>query len=851
MYHYVYCLGILKKEFESQEIPDSPAELRYNLVDIFLQNHRKYGVKINRGQKKLIQAMKMPGCLPCETLFLVACDVFGIEIWVHHGMKMPVIYKSNEGRKNEERGMILHLQCISGIHFNPVVCFSSREAMVNLVREKNITQVQGEEIPDKNENEELDMDNLMLRYEECAKVCEHEVIPDAGVLVTIAGCTFCALVDTGAQVSLLRESEWKRVKRKCPELELLNQTGSVLHGIDRGKTSVVGVVELQIYMRGQKFKEIPFAIVKDDHLGCCCLLGANFLTVNEIVVDYSCGELRAGGSFSYPLVRNELKRQEGSWFLGQVIEEVRVRYRMLNDMMTLQEQDDNIRLLKQYVDERVPVTEWQLPCLRKFKRYASELQVNNGTLVRKHGRKMLVVAPFSLAVEVTCRTHQRVAHIGRHKLLAVMMEHFWHPALDEVARDVCASCRHCQLFKVHPQAVCPPVVKIQSQCPFELVAVDLLQLPKTTRGHTAVLMIVDHFSKYLVAVPLANKKGTTVVRAMEAIGLPGLLRIPSRVLSDNGPEFRCEEFSKLLNSYNIKHIYSTRYRAQGNGAVERCNRTIVEFIRGLRGQEEQWDSCLARAVIVYNNTIHSEIRDTPSRFLLAQQHVDEPSALLNLGDAEEWKPGHPRFAPFIVGQRVLLRISRVGNRLGYKLRERYKGPYRIKRMQSNRVSYEIEHCITKEIIKAHHKQLRMWNEPPEYLKPFIKQDDQGTATEDEEFDGSVGVTGGTPFIVTSSSEDSLEINSREMGNLVRNLSRTKRKRTEDTTHSRKKRRNYPKESTKPKKGAAAKGEWDKKINSCQQIISLGELHCSEEVNEGVKHSTHCSCMVVYLLYPNI
>ena len=79
--------------------------------------------------------------------------------------------------------------------------------MVNLVREKNITQVQGEEISD--ENEEFEMDNLMLRQEECEKVCEHEVIPDAGVLKIIAGCTFCALVDSGEQVSLLRESEWK------------------------------------------------------------------------------------------------------------------------------------------------------------------------------------------------------------------------------------------------------------------------------------------------------------------------------------------------------------------------------------------------------------------------------------------------------------------------------------------------------------------------------------------------------------------------------------------------------------------------------------------------------------------
>ena len=106
-----------------------------------------------------------------------------------------------------------------------------------------------------------------------------------------------------------------------------------------------------------------------------------------------------------------------------------------------------------------------------------------------------------------CKTHEREAYIGRHKLIAVVMEYFWHPAVEEVARDVCASCTHCQLFKVHSQPISPPVVNIQSQRPFELVAVDLLQLPLTVRGHRAVLMMVDHFSKYLVAVPLTDKKG--------------------------------------------------------------------------------------------------------------------------------------------------------------------------------------------------------------------------------------------------------------------------------------------------------------------------------------------------------
>ena len=69
----------------------------------------------------------------------------------------------------------------------------------------------------------------------------------------------------------------------------------------------------------------------------------------------------------------------------------------------------------------------------------------------------MVVVPFSLLVEIVYKTHNQVAHIGRHKLMALVMQMFWHPALDEVSREVCASCTHCQLNKVSTQHLSPPI----------------------------------------------------------------------------------------------------------------------------------------------------------------------------------------------------------------------------------------------------------------------------------------------------------------------------------------------------------------------------------------------------------
>ncbi|KAJ8390457.1 hypothetical protein AAFF_G00103920 [Aldrovandia affinis] len=46
-----------------------------------------------------------------------------------------------------------------------------------------------------------------------------------------------------------------------------------------------------------------------------------------------------------------------------------------------------------------------------------------------------------------------------------------------------------------------PLVSITTTCPLELVAMDFLKLPLSTDGHQYVLVVTDHFTKYLWAIP--------------------------------------------------------------------------------------------------------------------------------------------------------------------------------------------------------------------------------------------------------------------------------------------------------------------------------------------------------------
>ena len=140
-----------------------------------------------------------------------------------------------------------------------------------------------------------------------------------------------------------------------------------------------------------------------------------------------------------------------------------------------------------------------------------------------------------------------------------------------IAADVTRTCPQCQFAKASSTTKKAPTLKIQTSQPFELLAVDLVALPVSAQRQNCCLVAVDHNSKWLSVVPLANKQAATVSRALCEVILPGLPRVPQRVLSDNGPEFRSGQFNACLEEMGIVHVTTTPLGPSSNGAVERCN----------------------------------------------------------------------------------------------------------------------------------------------------------------------------------------------------------------------------------------------------------------------------------------
>jgi hypothetical protein len=130
-----------------------------------------------------------------------------------------------------------------------------------------------------------------------------------------------------------------------------------------------------------------------------------------------------------------------------------------------------------------------------------------------------------------------------------------------------------------------------------------------------ILVVIDHFTRYTMAFVTPDQKATTTARVLwDRVFM--VLGLPHRLLSDQGKSFENELIQELCQLARVRKIRTTPYHPQGNGKVERVNRTIRDML-GRLGEEDKmrWYNQLPTVLYAYNAT-RSQITGYSPHFLM-------------------------------------------------------------------------------------------------------------------------------------------------------------------------------------------------------------------------------------------
>ena len=257
------------------------------------------------------------------------------------------------------------------------------------------------------------------------------------------------------------------------------------------------------------------------------------------------------------------------------------------------------------------------------------LKMREGVIYRKwessDGAKVhtQVLVPRSKRKEFLQQAHGErwTAHLGVKRTVARLHEkYFWYDMRADV-RSWLAQCGVCVRAKgPGGRTRKNPMTIVRSGTPFERIAIDMYgPLPETARGNSKILVITCYFTKWVEAYALPDETAETVAEALvnDFVSRYGT---PVSIHSDQGRNFESTLFQEVCRLLGIRKTRTTTYHPEGNGMVERFNRTMGAMIRSLIGEEhDNWDKILPLTLMAYRSSVHETTQQTPHMMLFGRE----------------------------------------------------------------------------------------------------------------------------------------------------------------------------------------------------------------------------------------
>ena len=208
---------------------------------------------------------------------------------------------------------------------------------------------------------------------------------------------------------------------------------------------------------------------------------------------------------------------------------------------------------------------WSQPPLNRYRQLWQQLLIKDGVVYRQYtpgptSEPLTVpIIPFSYQSTLLHQHHDHptAGHLGANKTAAKIRQvGYWVGMLHDIT-EYCEKCSVCQAFK-QPSPQKAPLINIPVGKPWQMIAVDILQVPLSSQNNRYLLVIQDYFTKWVEAIPLPDQTAKRItgelVKVFAKYGLPTTLH------SDQGSNFESSILQQTLEAFGIKKSRTTAYQ---------------------------------------------------------------------------------------------------------------------------------------------------------------------------------------------------------------------------------------------------------------------------------------------------
>ena len=237
------------------------------------------------------------------------------------------------------------------------------------------------------------------------------------------------------------------------------------------------------------------------------------------------------------------------------------------------------------------------------------LVADNGLLYRRGVDSLGEIAnrlylPQSLQYEVMHHSHFSLnpGHRSRALYSSLRRLYYWETMKGDCDKFVLA-CKTCQARLATKGRRVDPGFAPTPALPFEVIHVDFKGPMKGSPDFSYILVVVCALTRYVLYIPTADRKASTVFRAL-VNNVFSVFGPPKSVVSDNGSEFAGDLAEEMAQFLGYRKVNVLPWRPQANGLAEAAVKRIKQLLVRHTRRYQDWVKILPLAQYALNSSTH-------------------------------------------------------------------------------------------------------------------------------------------------------------------------------------------------------------------------------------------------------